>query len=391
MTENMSEQGVRVAQENGDSCLAGVTKSFWYHCSVLDALQSIRNNLPRFVNSLMPLVADKGCMPLLFLDGESKVVSIDDACFGTPENWFYIGDIHADFYALHTLLQHIQLSCTDFKLVFLGDLVDRGDFPVECIVLLLVWAMDHPGRVVWIAGNHDIAFARDAETGLFTSSVIPSEFVNTLNEVGDLHELNVQVGEFFMALAQRLPRALLFPDGLFATHGGFPLTDLQAQAVDLTSREEYMAWLNSAACLQDVTWTRITRYRKRMPNRLSKGCSYGFLDFDAFCNLKPEWFPVKRMVTGHEHVQEGFHLFQEYLSNPALTLTGLGFDELSADEFRYSNYRSCLTAGRHQRDALPAKVEVPVDKISINQLRNIDETQRDDIVLQENTPIFCVQ
>ena len=360
MDENMNEQSMNGAHENDDSCFAGVPRNFWYQCSALDALQTIRINLPTFVNSLMPLIADKESTPLMLLDGDSKVVLIDEACFGTAENWFYIGDIHADFYALHTLLQHIKQSCPDFKLVFLGDLVDRGDFPVECIILLLVWAMDHPGRVVWIAGNHDIAFSRDTKTGLFYSSVIPSEFVNTLNEEGALHELNMQVGMFFIALAQRLPRAMLFPDGLFATHGGFPLSDLHAQAVGLTSREEYMAWLNSAASLQDLTWTRITRYRKRMPNRLSKGCSYGFLDFDAYCNLKPEWFPIKRMVTGHEHVQEGFHLFPEYLNNPALTLTGLGFDELKADEFRYSTYRAWLVAGRHQRDALPAKVEVPV-------------------------------
>lgn len=344
------------------SCIAGVPKSYWHQCSVMDALNTVRANLTAFADELIPhLACDGGSNPLRFMGSASKVVLMSEDDFGNPEDWYFIGDLHADFYAVHSMLQSIHSTSPDFRLVFLGDLVDRGEFHIECLVLLLVWAMDHPGQIVWVAGNHDIAFSRNLETMLFASSVSPSEFLDVLNDDCPQHELNARIGGFFIALTQRLPRALLFPDGLLATHGGFPLTDLHGAASTIASQDEYIAWLNKPECLQDITWTRITRYRKRMPNRLSKGCSYGFLDFEAFCNLKPEWFPVRRMVTGHEHVPEGFHPYMEYLNNPAMTLTGLGFDELKDGELRYANYRDCLTAGRYQRDAIPMKFEVPVD------------------------------
>lgn len=368
MDDPASASGEDSAQVDVNSFVQGNTRRFWHECTALDAMHVVRENLPAFIDALEPQHLDN----LLFLNRASKIVMLDEADFGCPENWFFIGDIHADFYALHAMLQSIQAACPDFRLVFLGDLVDRGELHIESIVLLLVWAIDHPGQIAWIAGNHDIAFSRNTETGLFSSSVSPSEFVDTLNAEGEQHQLNAAIGQRFIGLTQRLPRALLFHDGLLATHGGFPLTDLHGATAGFSTREEFLFWLNSTECLQDFTWTRITRYRKRMPNRLSKGCSYGFLDFEAFCNLRPEWFPVRRMITGHDHVQEGFHPFPEYLNNPALTLTGFGFDEFMNGDMRYASYRSCLTAGRYQRDALPVKFEVPVDVEALMALHHPD-------------------
>ena len=351
------------------SCIEGLTKNYWHQSPVRDALDSVKSNLPVFINELIqPLSSLAPDHPLKYIDRSSKVVEVEIDEFGTPENWYFIGDLHADFYALHSMLQAMHSNSPEFRLVFLGDLVDRGEFHIECIALILIWAIDHPGQITWIAGNHDIAFSRDSETGKFSSSVSPSEFVNTLNEEGSQHELNAKMGEFFIALTQRLPCAVLFPDGLLATHGGFPLADLHGAAANISSKDEYHAWLNSPMCLQDFTWTRITSYRKRMPNRLSKGFSYGFLDFEAFCNLKPELFPAKRMVTGHEHVQEGFHHYVEYLNNPAVTLTGLGFDELEEGDLRYANYRPYLALGRYQQSQIPALIEVPVDIAALRTL-----------------------
>jgi len=358
------------AQAVVDSCIQGKTRCFWHECAVQEAIQAVRDNMPAI---LKPQLLNDS---LLFMNRGSKVVVLDESDFGNPENWFFIGDMHGDFYALHTMLQRIQKTCPEFRLVFLGDIVDRGIYSVECIVLLLVWVMDHPGQIAWIAGNHDIAFSKDPETWNFSSSVIPSEFVDALNADACQHPSNRSIGDIFIWLTQRLPRALLFPDGLLATHGGFPLTDLHGAASSFSTREEFFSWLNSNDCLQDFTWTRITRYRKRMPNRLSKGCSYGFLDFEAFCNLRPEWFPVKRMVTGHEHVQDGFHAYPEYLKNPALTLTGFGFDELKESGRGYADYRVCLVAGRYRADALPTMFEVSV---GVDELRELypDSSIRD--------------
>ena len=294
----------------------------------------------------------------MFSGKPSKVVVVEDTDWGIPENWFFVGDIHGDFFALHQTLQKIEKMCPDFRLVFLGDMIDRGLYSAECFLLLVSWAEQYPGRIAWIAGNHDIGLYFDDVEAKFKSSVSPSEMLNYLNEEGDHRNERFMIGKLLTELAKHLPRAILFPDGLLATHGGFPLVDIHEEGAQKTTREDYLAWLNSDACLQDFTWTRITKYRKKLPNRMSTGCSYGYLDFEAFCNLKPDYFPVKRMITGHEHPENGWMEFADYKMNPALTITGFGYDPYFNGDADMPPYRSSLLAARYRRDALPERIEV---------------------------------
>ncbi len=289
----------------------------------------------------------------------SKVVRVDESTWGVPENWFFIGDIHGDFFALSHLLNAIKNCCPDFRIVFLGDMIDRGKYSVECLFLLLSWAEQYPGRIAWIAGNHDIGLYFDEEDRVFRSSVMPAEILDYLNQEDEgSREQRHAIGRLIIRLAAMLPRAILFPDGLLATHGGFPLTDLHEQGLSTTNQEEYLEWLNSDACLQDFTWTRITKYRKRMPNRMSTGCSYGFKDFEAFCGLHPEWFPVKRMITGHEHPEKGWVAFADYVLNPACTIVGFGYDPYYEGPTDMPPYRETLVTARYRRDALPEKIDI---------------------------------
>ena len=96
--------------------------------------------------------------------------------------------------------------------------------------LLLDWALRHPGHVLWVAGNHDLAFAFDAGAARFVSRVQPAEFLDVLNADDSLSGIRIELGRFFIELTAQLPRAALFPDGLLMTHGGIPLRDLQEQS-----------------------------------------------------------------------------------------------------------------------------------------------------------------
>lgn len=305
---------------------------------------------------------------LLFLcppEGSRKVVQVQGEDWGIPENWFFIGDLHGDFFAMHTLLHVIKSLSPDFRIVFLGDLVDRGPHPLECFFLLLRWAREYPGRIAWIAGNHDIALSHDAESGEFRSSVVPSEFVELLNRGDDMTEFRRAVGRHFIAVTSRLPRAIVFPDGMLATHGGFPHVDRQQETVNVTTRDAFLEWLNSALCLQDFTWTRITRYPRKTPNRYNTGCEYGFKDFEAFCALYAKWLPeqpVQRLITGHEHPRNGCCTFEAYKQNPAISLSGFGFDDIAEGRERFANYREELIVARYRKDSLPEIVRFPVNK-----------------------------
>jgi hypothetical protein len=331
-----------------------------------EELARIRHEIPRLFHDLshqMKTGSDK--FPLLHFGETNKVSRLSTEVAGDPEQWFFIGDIHGDFFALHTLLHHAEATRPDCKILFLGDMVDRGDRPFECIFLLLEWGLQHPGRLAWIAGNHDVAFDLPPPGNTFTSQVKPSELLEVINGSGTNDVLQGYLrmfGRFVIDLGNRLPRALLFPDGLLATHGGIPLSDLHAEGAATESEDAYLGWLNSEPCLKDFTWTRIHRAPKKMPDRYSTGAEYGFKDFEAFCALKPQWFAVQRMITGHQHPADGFTLHASYKVNPALTLVGFGFEDQRPMPAAYQLYKEALHIAQGLVGQLPAVTLVPVDR-----------------------------
>lgn len=295
--------------------------------------------------------------------GENKVFALSDEQVGDLNHWFVIGDIHGDFYALHKLMARIASLCPDFRLLFLGDLVDRGPHAEACFLYIAKLAAALPGRVIWLAGNHDIGLCFEEARGQFSSDVAPSEFVSYLNADGQNRIRRKELGLKFIQVAEQLPRAVLFPGGLLATHGGIPLTDLQKQLPSPVSTEDGCAWLNSKNALKDFTWTRISRYRTKLANRYSTGCQYGYADFAAFCLVTKEFFPVTGLLTGHEHPDEGFDSHPEWSTNRALTLTGFGFGHHygSAEAF-LDGYRPNLFFARLNLEAFPQITNVPVNR-----------------------------
>jgi hypothetical protein len=334
-----------------------------HNTSPADELVRIRRAMPRLLIDLSLRMRPGGRpFPLIHFGETHKVVRVSPETAGSAEDWFFIGDLHGDFFALHSMLRHAESLHPGCKVLFLGDMVDRGDHPFECIFLLLEWGLNHPGRLAWIAGNHDIAFDLPEGASTFTSLVSPAELLQVLHRSDALEGFRRELGRFFVELGRGLPRALLFPDGLMATHGGFPLVDLHAQGAAIADEAGYLDWLSSPACLKDFTWTRIHRAPKKLPDRHSTGAQYGFKDFEAFCALKPQWFPVQRMITGHEHPSDGFAVHPTYKINPAMTLVGFGFDDMRAMPQAYGHYAENLHLGRGRTGALPDVIVLPVDR-----------------------------
>ena len=141
-----------------------------------------------------------------------------------------------------------------------------------------------------------------------------------MNERARTDAVAVRIGKNLAKLGTRLPRAVFLPDGLLAAHGGVPHTDLQA---DIKS----VADLNGERCLQDFVWTRLhPRRPQRTPNRNTKACDLGILDFEAFCTCATDALsqPVLRMVRGHDHVVEKrYDFYPNYKKNHVLTINAL--------------------------------------------------------------------
>lgn len=66
-----------------------------------------------------------------------------------------IGDIHGCYYTLRELLKKLNINYeTDF-LVFLGDYIDRGSWPLKTIKYLRTISKKHPDSIVCLKGNHE--------------------------------------------------------------------------------------------------------------------------------------------------------------------------------------------------------------------------------------------
>lgn len=329
-----------------------------------EELARIRDQMPRLL-AMLDAMLDAGRLPLLRLSDAvrtHRVHKLTEEEAGPIHHWFFIGDIHGDFYALHALIRAAENLDPDCRIAFLGDIGDRGHLPFECIFLLLDWSVRHPGRLAWIAGNHDIAYGISGDR--FVSDCSPAEMLDELNRADERSAQRRGIGTFFIKLVSLLPRALLFPDGLLATHGGMPHSDLQKLAGPLDGEAEFLEWLNSADCLEDFTWNRISRYPRKVPDRNSSGPQYGFKDFEAFCELNPAAFPAKAMVTGHEHAEGGADTNPTYQKYPVLTLLGQGFSDLISRDAAslYTQYRQFLRMGRGVAGRAPEVIDVPVNR-----------------------------
>ncbi len=332
--------------------------------SAAEELGRIRREMMRLLTRLEGLLGSDQ-FPVVKVCSDSQKLKVHKLSMeetGGVDHWFFIGDIHGDFYALHSMIRHAEILDPECRILFLGDIVDRGHLPFECIFLLLEWGLRHPGRLAWIAGNHDIAYGRTGDG--FISTCSPAETLEDFNRDDAFISVRQRIGDFFVNVVELLPRALLFPEGLLATHGGMPHTDLQKDATAIEDEVSYLEWLSSEACLKDFTWTRITRYPKKYPDRHTSGSQYGYKDFESFCELKPSFFAPTAIVTGHEHAEGGADTHPTYIKYPALTLLGQGFDDLLSRNSAafYTQYRDMLRLGRGVPGNAPEVINVPVDR-----------------------------
>lgn len=275
---------------------------------------SIRARLQMIVEGMEKLIGEPVGPPLLFSNGADLAIRIEEER-DFKDLWF-IGDLHGDWLALEAAMALIDRESAEAaEVVFLGDLFDDGAFGLETLLRVFEIVLQRPGAVCLLAGNHDEALSYDGER--FASATIPGDFADWLN-LRSADEWTRRAGQAAIGLFTKAPRALFFPDGLLAAHGGVPLVDLHEGLK--ASRN----W-NDPACLADFVWTRAhPTARRKLPNRFSRGSQFGYEDFSDFCALATELGrPVTHMVRGHDHVEERFAVYPAYGRNPILTTVAL--------------------------------------------------------------------
>jgi len=121
----------------------------------------------------------------------------------------FVGDTHGDLDASQQVIQRYLKK--PYRIVFLGDYVDRGNYSKENIQYLLGLKLEHPEEIFLLTGNHE---------GFMVKEFYPANFWSSIS-AGERKKCDILFSRFpFVATAQ---------NGILALHGALP---------DLKSLEE---------------------------------------------------------------------------------------------------------------------------------------------------------
>jgi protein phosphatase len=122
-----------------------------------------------------------------------------------PSPCVVIGDIHGQILDLFRILNVLGLPSAKRRYLFLGDLIDRGEFSIECLVCAFLLKALWPDLVYIIRGNHEFGFLC-SQCGFMTQIV---------SFFGDASLFQDAVSAF-----RYLPLAARIDESILCVHGG---------------------------------------------------------------------------------------------------------------------------------------------------------------------------
>ena len=246
------------------------------------ANRSVTLNLPRVPGDVAIEICQKASQ--LFKD-EPVVLELRSP-------YVIIGDLHGHILDLYRILNTLGYPPRR-KYLFLGDIVDRGEFSVETVLFVFLLKIMFPDDVQIIRGNHEFRFL--------------SQECGFLQQCVDVYA-GIQVYEECLKVFSFLPMAARIDGRILCVHGGIgphtrslsqfltvpkPLTDFSSDFVD------------------DVLWSDPSEECDRFePSSRGTGYFFGEKALRAFlANTK-----IDVVVRGHECVSGGVQwMFDKHL------------------------------------------------------------------------------
>lgn len=200
---------------------------------------------------------------------------------------YVVGDLHGNIFDLIRIFIFCGRPPAS-RFLFLGDYVDRGSYSVEVISLLLSMAIQYPGYIILLRGNHE-----------FTS----------INNVYGFHDeiSNVYSNDLLFSLFNEvfswLPIAATVNDSIFCVHGG--LSPLLTSLKDFNSFPRPLQQCDHNV-ISDLVWSDPSRESPDFV-RSKRGSGVLFGD-EALANFLKETNMTK-VIRAHQCVQLGIEKF----------------------------------------------------------------------------------
>ncbi|MCK4381879.1 MAG: metallophosphoesterase [Candidatus Lokiarchaeota archaeon] len=205
---------------------------------------------------------------------------------------FVIGDIHGNMKSLLKLIEIIEQANPKY-VIFLGDIVDRGPYQLECLILILSLKITQANKYFFLKGNHE-SLEMNEYYGFY------QDFINRFKDLKKFYDV--------LALYKVLPFCALVNRTILCLHGGIPedneilrkLKGIKTQDLALDSK-------NTAKSLWQIMWND----PKSNLNGFSesfRGKDIKFFGEDVFNDFMKK-NKLKYLIRSHELYPEGYRWF----------------------------------------------------------------------------------
>jgi serine/threonine-protein phosphatase PP1 catalytic subunit len=237
--------------------------------------------------------------------GAEKCFQKDSVFLRLPEKapTIIIGDLHGQIHDLQRILFDIKIDPMKNRYIFLGDLVDRGDWSIEVTTIVFLMKILFPKNVFVLRGNHECPLVNNIYG-------FQEECERTFDEkVTADYTYGKVVWSCFNSAFQQLPLCALVQGKIFCTHGGISPHIEKLEDLDQIDRS-HLATIPDDGIVCDLTWadpeenTSASGYTEN-----ERGCSVVFNSMVAktFC----EKFNLFFICRAHQMVDNGFEFFAE--------------------------------------------------------------------------------
>lgn len=138
-----------------------------------------------------------------FITTAKKEIQKEDFAINLHGRWEIVGDLHGDIFSLVHIFSNTGYP-PETKYLFLGDYVDRGNYSIEVMMVLMALKILYSDSIYLLRGNH--------ETRSMTMSY------GFYDEC--LKKMNEKIYEEFISFFKELPIVALINESVFCVHGG---------------------------------------------------------------------------------------------------------------------------------------------------------------------------
>ena len=177
---------------------------------------------------------------VIFCEAE-KVFANEPTVMHIESDAWVIGDIHGNFGDLAYFIKQLipfDITQNPYRIVCLGDYIDRGPFGVECCLLLFSLKILAPNNIILLRGNHeDPAVCGDENTYGAGSFRTQCKIMYGFSEGEEV--FNTACSTF-----KYLPLVGIIDNKVFCAHGGIPRPDNKTER-GLSGQESRMSILEA--------------------------------------------------------------------------------------------------------------------------------------------------